>query len=308
MNYTEIKTKLSKFPEPEIDRYINYLKFLSTDKNRDGKLNNTWFQYFKETQAIDIFSKVAIDGLSIDGETITLQFKGKVMVSYNYQAYKNRVLHIYPETKFDMQLVNKGDKFKFVKESGNVQYSHEIIDPFNPNPEIIGVYCIIKNKRGEFLETLNITEINKMKNVAKLKNIWDAWFGEMCLKSVIKRACKRHFRDITANIDKIDNETVDLDSVNIDNDIQKKIKDAKTINELSLIYNEYYQNSKDKINLGRLLTERKNEIQKTLPKITKEDFPKAVEMLKSGKKTGALLDIWQIDYDTQQDLISKSLI
>jgi hypothetical protein len=230
------------------------------------------------------------------------------MVSYNYQAYKNRVLNVYPETKFDIQLVNEGDKFTFIKESGSVQYNHEIKNPFNKNPEIIGAYCIIKNKRGEFLETLNMTEVQKMKNVASTKNVWNNWEGEMVLKSVIKRACKRHFRDITANIDTIDNESVNLDNVNIENDIQLKIEAAKDYKELSEIYKKEYQKSKDKINFTKLLTAKKIELRKSLPKITKEEYPKAVKMLKDGTKADELLDIWQIDYDTQQDLTSQSII
>ena len=306
MDYKNIKDKLSEHPEAEVDRYINYLKFLETEK-KDNQPKNKWFIYFKENNAIDIYNKVAIDGLSIDGETITLQFKGKVMISYNYQAYKNRLLIIYPETKFDLQLVNKGDKFIFIKESGSVQYTHEILDPFNTSKEIIGTYCIIKNKRGEFLETLNMTEIQKMKNVATTKNVWNNWEGEMVLKSVIKRACKRHFRDITANIDNIDNESINLDNINIENEIQLKIDKIKSIPELTTIYKENYKKSKDKINFIKLLTAKKLELRKELPKITKEEHEKAIKIIVDGGKADDLLNIWQIDYDTQQDLISKAI-
>jgi len=40
------------------------------------------------------------------------------------------------------------------------------------------------------------------KAVATTKNIWNEWESEMVLKSVIKRACKRHFRDIVVNVEK----------------------------------------------------------------------------------------------------------
>jgi len=210
MNYTEIKKALSDYGQNEVDTYLTYLNALETDKSRDGQLRNPWFSKFKETNAIYLFKKVAADGLFIDGETITLQNKGKVLVSYGYQAYRQRIIILYPESTFDIQIVHKGDEFSFWKESGSVHYTHSILNPFNPNPEIIGAYCIIKNSRGEFLEIINMTDVSKMRNVAKTKNVWDTWFSEMVLKSVIKRACKRHFKDEVKNIDNIDNENYDL--------------------------------------------------------------------------------------------------
>jgi len=307
MNYNQIKSGLTGFDTPEIDRYINYLKYLETEKEKDGTLKNKWFVYFKEKDAIDIYTKVAIDNLCIDGETITLQFKGRVMVSYNYQAYKNRLLNIYPESMFDIQIVNDGDEFSFHKENGKVIYSHKIKDPFNPSPKIIGTYCIIKNKRGEFLETLNMTDIEKMKSVAKTKNVWDQWFSEMVLKSVIKRACKRHFADITTNIEKIDNENYDLNLVDFDSNIEKKINEATDFKTLSKIFKDEKSNVTDEVKFVRLLTDRKIELMELLPEIKPEDHEKAINLLKSGRKPDDLLMIWKIDEDTKQDIISKAL-
>lgn len=261
MNYEAIKKGLSDFNQDEVLVYLNYLKHLETDKDRDQQLRNKWFQYFKPEQAIDLYKKVSIDNMYIDGDTITLQFKGKVMLSYNYQAYKNKLLNVYPETLFDIQIVCKGDSFSFKKESGKIIYYHDINDPFATDREIIGTYCIIKNSRGEFLETLNMSDINKMKAAAKTKAIWDAWFSEMVLKSVIKRACKRHFKDVTNNMDSIDNELSDPERITIDEAIQKRINDAKTEAELTNIYKSEKNNISDKVKFIQLLGERKKEIQ-----------------------------------------------
>jgi len=306
MDYKNVISGLKNSNQDEVTRYINYLKFIEGEKTREGKIKNNWFAYFIDQQAIDIYKKVAIDNLSIDGETITLQFKGKVMVSYNYQAYKNRVLNVYPETLFDIQNVNDGDDFSFRKESGKVIYSHKINDPFNTKPKIIGAYCIIKNKRGEFLETINMTDIEKMKAVAKTKNVWEQWFSEMVLKSVIKRACKRHFKDITTNIENLDNENVDLELAGFDETIQKKIEEAKTIDEINKLYKAENKNISDKVKFIDLLTERKKELQEVLPEIIKDDHPKAIEMLKSGTKPNILLNHWKIDQETMENLISMA--
>jgi hypothetical protein len=48
------------------------------------------------------------------------------------------------------------------------------------------------------------------------------WFTEMCLKTVIKKACKLHFGDIYTWIEEIDNENYDLDKLEV---VDKKQKE-----------------------------------------------------------------------------------
>ena len=152
-------------------------------KDKEQKQVNLWFKNFTNEQAIEVYKKVAMDNLFIDGTSITISFRyGKIIVTYNFQAYKNKLLNVYPESTFDIQLVKEGDYFSFEKINGRVEYIHKINNPFKIDSPTIGVYCIIKNTRGEFLETLDMAEIQKMKNVATTKNIWNTWEGEMVLK------------------------------------------------------------------------------------------------------------------------------
>ena len=209
MDYLKLKQALltKSHKEERVNIYVKYLQDLATRKNKDGNVEAYWFKSNMNHQlAFDLYEKVAIDGLFIDGETITIGYKKRVIITYNYQAYKNKVLMTYPDTVFDIQLVYKGDKFSFQKKNGIVYYQHDMSDPFSETKELIGTYCIIKNKRGEFIEMLNKTEIKKMKSVSKMSYIWDNWEGEMWKKSVIKRACKTHFFDVTSNMDALDNE------------------------------------------------------------------------------------------------------
>lgn len=261
MDYNIITNGLNGYDSVRVKVYINYLKELQTAKDRQTQQpKNKWFAYFKPEQAVDLFKKVAIDNLYIDGETITLTNKGKVMVTYDYQAYKNRLLNIYPETLFDIQLVHRGDSFSFQKESGRVIYKHVLGDPFALNKEIIGSYCIIKNNRGEFIETLNIDEIQKMKNVAKTQKIWNEWYGEMILKSNIKRSCKRHFKDLVVNIEQIDNENYEPENVVIESPLQDAIEKCQTLDDLEVVYNENKDTVADKVVFMNLLSQRKMEI------------------------------------------------
>lgn len=264
MNYESIKSELADYNQVEVGIFIDYLKKLETDKDRQKQLRNKWFAYFKEAQAVGLYKKVALDELYIDGDTITIAFKGAVIISYNYQAYKNKLLNVYPESLFDVQLVNEGDTFSFRKESGKVIYSHELNNPFDEVKKIIGCYCIIKNNRGEFIETLNMTEVKKMKNVAKTQAIWNVWEGEMILKSVMKRACKRHFKDTIVNMEVLDNENYDLDTVNLMSEVQSEIEDCKSLEELNEVYAKYKDNSGDEVQFLSLLGEKKVELKQTV--------------------------------------------
>jgi hypothetical protein len=260
MDYAKIKKTLSTYEHVKVDIYINYLKFLETEKDKDKQIKNKWFAYFKDDEAIDLFSKVAKDNVYIDGETITLSNRGKVIVSYNYQAYKNLVLNIYPETIFDVQLVYDGDSISFKKESGKIIYSHSIKDPFATKKTIIGAYCVMKNNRGEILETINMEDIKKMQSTAQTQKIWDAWFSEMVLKSVIKRACKRNFRDIITNAETLDNENNDVERVGFDIILQKEIENATTEAQLNEIYKKNNELVKDKPTFIKLLGEKKEQL------------------------------------------------
>jgi hypothetical protein len=214
MNTSTIAKGLEKHPENQVENYIAYLNRLLVEKNKQGQLKNPWMINKKEPEIIRFFETVASDGLVFDGIDITLQSTG---VSYSYQAYKNKMFIAYPESIIDVNLVYKGDAFNFSKNSGQVNYTHAIDNPFGHNDvDIIGAYCVIKNKRGQFLTTLSRPEIDKHRKVAKTDYIWQSWFPEMCMKTVIKKACKQHFKDTYHNIEILDNENYDLDKIQDD--------------------------------------------------------------------------------------------
>lgn len=238
-NLTELYNILSQeFKPAEVDVYCGYCDKLAKEKKRDKTLKNPWMQYRTNDELIRYFKKVKADLMTIDGEHITLNSYG---VSYDYIAYKNKMFIIYPETVFDYNLVYKGDKANFKKVSGKVQYLHDIADPFSRlEKDIIGGYCIIKNKRGEFLTTLSNKEIEKHRAVAKTDGIWKAWFAEMCLKTVVKKACSTHFKDQFQNIENLDNVNYDLENVI---DLPLKLKqDLESINTVEGLEAYYHKN------------------------------------------------------------------
>lgn len=214
--YNDLEAALKASPNnykiSDIQRYVGYCKTTETSVHTSGAekghIKNPWFGKLPVEKLKEFFERVHNEGLTFDGNHITIQRTG---VTYDYVAYKNKMLVAYPESIIDDQLVYAGDKYAFRKESGSVQYTHEFGDPFKRNEEdIIGGYCVIKNARGEFIVTLTKDEFEKHRKVAKQDYIWAAWYAEMCLKTLIKKAVKAHYDDIFQTMEETDNVLYDL--------------------------------------------------------------------------------------------------
>lgn len=241
MPTAKIKEFLSEYPNEYVETYTAYILSLANEKDKTGKLKNPWMGYKNDEQYANLFKRVFKDGLVFDGKHITLQSTG---VSYDYVAYKNKMLLAYPESKIDMAIVYEGDDFSVSKETGSVVYQHNIAKPFNQkDSDIIGAYCVISNKRGDFITLLSREDLDKHRKVAKTDFIWATWLKEMVLKTIIKKACKQHFNDIYESIDEVDNDNYDLEiPLGIDLDYKKEIDAINNIDELR----EYYKNNTGK--------------------------------------------------------------
>lgn len=262
MDKNKIIQGLKSYDKVHVELFAEYCYQLEVERKRDGSLKNPWMKYKNEAYLIDCFKKVDDDGLVFDGKNVTLLSTG---TSYNYQAYKNKMLLAYPETIIDDDLVYTGDVFSFKKESGKVIYSHDMVDPFlRTDDQIMGGYCVIKNRRGEFITILNKDDIDKHRKVAKTDYIWEAWFVEMARKTVVKKACKKHFNDIFQNIIDSDNENMDITNpLDIEIDIKSKIEAFTDVKKLG----EYYLSIKDnyvgesKKGLNKLIAKKKAELE-----------------------------------------------
>ncbi len=237
MDLLNIEKQLENQPKDKVKVYINYLQTLINDDK------NTWTKSATDKQMIDVFEKVAIDKLYIDGDIITLSpKKGKIAVDYSYQAYRKKLLLEHPESIIDASVVYQGDEFYFSKESGKVLYSHSLKNPFNQkDANIIGAYCIVKNKLGEFIEIISKDEGEKMREVAKTKNVWDSWRSRMFLKSAIKRLSKSFFYDSFKNIEVIDNENYDLSLAGVPEEKQQEIIEKRKFDTLKKEFNVQYK-------------------------------------------------------------------
>jgi len=237
------------------EQYASYIIGLENEKDKStGKPKNPWIKFKSEKELADLFERVKSQGLMFDGKHVTLQARG---ITYDYVAYKNKMLLAYPESKIDVQLVYVADEFNYSKVNGEIMYEHNPKDPFDQiEANIIGGYCIIENKRGNFITTLTKTDIEKARKVAKTDYIWRSWFKEMALKTVIKKAVKFHFDDLYSDIIDEDNKENDIDlPINID---LKHKQAIENINDLKTL-KEYWENNRGVgKELDKLLSERKN--------------------------------------------------
>lgn len=229
MEVTNIVALLKKSDAQQATKFASYIVRTANEK-KGGSFKNPFMQKKTEQQMADLFLRVEAEGLVFDGVHITLQSTG---VSYDYKAYRNKMLNVYPESKIDLALVYEGDDFSFKKDSGKVTYHHKLENPFEQSDDKIkGGYCVIKNKRGEFLTLLSSAEIAKHRKVAKQDFIWKAWFKEMCMKTIIKKACSVHFDDMYHKMNDMDNENNDVekDVTETENErMQREIREALEI-------------------------------------------------------------------------------
>lgn len=246
-----------------VEIYERYLKNLETEKGKDNSVKNWWFSSIGKPEFADKFKSVlSKTGLHIDGDSVTLAYRKKLIVNFDYHAYKNVVSIKYPESVFDFGLVYDNETYRFKKSDGKVSYEHEINDPFATERKIIGAYGIIKNKTGEFFETLNLDDIQKMRNTSTMKGIWEAWFDRMVLKSVIKRICNANFHDIVKDVLSIDNEAERPENALIMDLVQIELQNCVNKEDIAKVYHANKSKVANLVQFTNLCTERREEIEK----------------------------------------------
>lgn len=90
----------------------------------------------------------------------------------------------------------------------------EIQSPIINRGNVVAYYAIATHGDRRFVEIMETSEIDKIKQSARTKYIWDAHYGEMARKTVVRRLCKqiRHIfqdnrtQELLAMADKNDNQ------------------------------------------------------------------------------------------------------
>lgn len=203
------KLKTKRVPVAEINKFLAYIRGAqqqesSKDSDKRPVTGNS------DDMLYTMFIKWWALGLTIDGVNIVVT--GKAMSMVTFHGYQNKVRKSYPDAKFDIQLVRGEDKFTITKTDGKISYRHELADPFG-NQTIKGAYCVISAGGRDYFEALNKSDYDAMQNASKQAYLWKKWESEFWLKSVIKRACKRHFYAEVEEIDAVDNADLGGDDI-----------------------------------------------------------------------------------------------
>lgn len=266
-NSAAIEKLLSDYPKEDVKVYLAHLEELWNKEEKDDdwkkkKANQWWLTDRTSEQFASYFVKVSQEWLTFDGKHIVLQNR---WISYDYVAYKNKMLKVYPESKIDIDLVYKWDTFSFSKDSGKVTYTHEIANPFDrKEADIQWGYVVIKNSRWEFLTLMSKADLEKHKATAKTQTIWKAWLAEMYRKTLMKKACSNHFKDEFQWIEEEDNKDYDPTVTTPQKrSYVDEIDAIETLTELVAYYNAHEWLWKE---FAAECTRRKQEIQEQMKK------------------------------------------
>lgn len=268
---TIIKELKDQKNQQDVEKFAAYIikLYLEVDK-KTKKYKNEWLRTKKEKWVAEKFREVANAGLVFDGVHVTLQ---KSRISYDYVAYKNKMLLAYPESKIDIELVYKNDIFMADKENGSVNYVHKLADPFDrKDADIVGGYCVIKNKRGNFITLLNANDFRKHRSKAETDKIWDEWYPAMCKKTLMRQASKLHFDDIYSVMNEQDNENYNLDNpVDLDIIVKQQIEEITTVEELSKYFHAHKEKATNQKAFNKYVSMRKEQLQKAELEKNKEN-------------------------------------
>lgn len=219
-----LKKKLlkKKVPAADVNKFLAYVQ---SEKNKEAGKDKKPVTGNTDDMLYTMFIKYYNLGLVIDGVNVVITGRSMAMVTFH--GYKNKVRQSYPRARFDIQLVREGDNFVVGKETGRVKYTHDIGNPFDDKP-IKGAYVLIRIGNDDYFEALSKRDYDEMKKASKQPFLWDKWPSEFWLKSVMKRACKRHFYDEVEEIDKLDNEMYGaVDDSMVDEKIEKALNNKK---------------------------------------------------------------------------------
>jgi len=211
------KTLLEKLPQfysGDANKYIKsvLLEIVKSKSDPDKDLSKC------TPSSIFTAVKQAVDlGLEVDARQHCHLVKhgNSAILRIGYRGYIHKIKEHYPDANFVVGLVRSNDTFSINKTDENDSFTHKEANPFDSSlNNIIGGYCYITYTLGgrkiSRITTMSKSEIDKIKDVAKMKAIWNTWFEEKARVAIIRRACKLIFAGLTQKLDEFNNDEFDL--------------------------------------------------------------------------------------------------
>ena len=184
------------------------------------------------------FMGAAQDGLFLDGKEAAAVLYGNQV---NYLPMVEGVIKLMHNSglikTISAEVVYENDCFEY--ELGSNPHVKHIPLLVGDRGNRICVYCYVQTSNdGEYIEIMNMAEIEQCKQVAKTQSVWSKWFDQMAKKTVIHRIAKRLPKNDAINsVVRIDDDTSFKEPVNVTPNPDKqdnplaKLKEVMGMNE-----------------------------------------------------------------------------
>ena len=194
--------------------HIDVNKFISVGKlaiNKNPKLldldrNSLW----------QTFMKAAQDGLLLDGrEAAAVPYKNQV----SYLPMVDGIIKLMHNSglikTISADVVYKNDCFEY--EKGSKAYVKHMPLLSGDRGERYAVWCYVETVvGGEYIEIMDMKQIEDCRKVAKSQNVWNTWYDQMAKKTILKRMAKLLPKsDALNNVLKTDDEINYKEPVNV---------------------------------------------------------------------------------------------
>ena len=177
-----------KFKEA-LPKTMDEWKFISVAKltlNKNPKLVQA-----DRNSLMQTFMKAAQDGLYLDGREAAAVLYG---TQVNYLPMVEGVIKLMHNSglikTICAEVVYENDCFEY--DLGSNPHVKHIPLLVGDRGNRICVYCHVQTANdGDFVEILNMEEVEKCKQVAKTQAVWSKWYDQMAKKTAIHRIAKR---------------------------------------------------------------------------------------------------------------------
>lgn len=133
-------------------------------------------------------------GLEVDAKAhaYLVPYKGQCQLIPGYKGYISKIVDSPIVSDIYTQVVYEGDEFK-VSMGTNPQINHfPDFDKDRSDDVFKAVYSVLRYTSGNVdFEVMTKSQVDEIRDTAKKDEIWNAYYGEMARKTVIRRFAKR---------------------------------------------------------------------------------------------------------------------
>ena len=194
------------------------------------------------------FMRAAQDGLFLDGKEAAAVLYGNQV---NYLPMVEGVIKLMHNSglikTISAEVVYENDCFEY--ELGSNPHVKHIPLLVGDRGNRICVYCYVQTSNdGEYIEIMNMAEIEQCKQVAKTQSVWSKWFDQMAKKTVIHRIAKRLPKNDAINsVVRIDEDTDFKQAVNVTPTPDKQEQPLSRLKEAMGMANEEVDQAADNV-------------------------------------------------------------